>query len=142
MNHSKMNKLVQLALRNPNENEAAVAAKMFFKKLTGNRFLSTQWGLSGDDARRLMKLGGVQVKGAKPEPAPVYSQTVEEYTEAVSCLIKLMERDGEVRLSPVCLYLRMKPSTARRKLRAVYGTGLRWVFISKDDLMAALKILG
>lgn len=142
MNHTKMNKLVQLALCNPNENEAAVTAKMFFKKLTGNRFVSTQGGLSGDDARRLMKLGDVQVKGTKPEPPPVYSQTIEEYTEAVSCLTMLMRRDGEVRLSQICLYLRMKPSTARRKLRAVYGVGLRWVFNSMDDLMAALKILG
>lgn len=72
MNRDRTLKFMRLALGNPNENEAAVAAKRFFKQLPG-RFSSKEWGITGDEARRLMKLAGVQIKGGeqpKPEPKP------------------------------------------------------------------------
>lgn len=66
---AKLQKLVNLALGTNNEGEGSNAARMFFKKLKSldMKFSSKTWGLTGDQARRLMELGGVQIKGAEPK---------------------------------------------------------------------------
>lgn len=147
LNVSKMNKVIQLALKNPNEHEAKVAASRFFKYLKGHRFVSTQWGLTGDDARRLMSLAGVKVKGVKeevkpePESKAMAYDTFDGYCKVIASLRSLLEMNGEVRLSQICEILGMKATTARRKLRAVYGAGTRWVFSTDMDLVSAVNVL-
>lgn len=149
LNVSKMNKVIQLALKNPNENEAKVAASRFFKYLKGHRFVSTQWGLTGDDARRLMSLAGVKVKGVKEEvkvepkdESKVMSyDTFAGYCGLIASLRSLLEMNGEVKLSQICELMGMKATTARRKLRAVYGAGTRWVFTTDMDLVSAVNVL-
>lgn len=66
---SKLQKYVNLALNNSSEHEAQSAARMFFKKLSSQnlKFNSKAYGITGDQARKLMELGGVQIKGSKPE---------------------------------------------------------------------------
>lgn len=151
LNVSKMNKVIQLALKNPNENEAKVAASRFFKYLKGHRFVSTQWGLTGDDARRLMSLAGVKVKGVKeevkvepkaePESKVMSYDTFAGYCGLIASLRSLLETNGEVKLSQICELMGMKATTARRKLRAVYGAGTRWVFTTDMDLVSAVNVL-
>lgn len=153
LNVSKMNKVIQLALKNPNENEAKVAASRFFKYLKGHRFVSTQWGLTGNDARRLMSLAGVKVKGVKeevkvePKAEPkdeskaMPYDTFASYCNLIASLRSLLEMNGEVKLSQICELMGMKATTARRKLRAVYGAGTRWVFSTDMDLVSAVNVL-
>lgn len=147
LNVSKMNKVIQLALKNPNENEAKVAASRFFKYLKGHRFVSTQWGLTGDEARRLMSLAGVRVKGVKeevkvePESKAMAYDTFDGYCGLIASLRSLLEMNGEVKLSQICELMGMKATTARRKLRAVYGAGTRWVFSHDMDLVSAVNVL-
>ena len=72
MSTAKLQKYVNLALNNSSEGEASTAARMFFKKLRSldMRFNSKSWGLTGEQARKLMELGGVQIKGAKLKTEP------------------------------------------------------------------------
>lgn len=129
MSTAKLQKYVNLALNNSSEGEAQTAARMFFKKLRSldMRFNSKTWGLTKDQAHKLMVLGGVQIKGAKPEPSKA---------EPVST-------DGEVfTLSDLCKFYGMEPSKARRILRKHFGTqNKRWSWTFGPELDEVRKIL-
>jgi len=119
--NTKLQKYVNLALNNSSEGEASTAARMFFKKLRSldMRFNSKSWGLTGEQARKLMELGGVQIKGAKPEPD--------------------LGSGLELNLADVIRMtgLDIEPSKARRILRKVFGKRGSWKFTMAEAKAAA-----
>lgn len=122
MSTAKLQKYVNLALNNSSEGEASTAARMFFKKLRSldMRFNSKTWNLTGAQARKLMELGGVQLKGAKPEPKPeptVDSQRV-------------------ITLKDVLHGMDIESSKARRILRNKFGKCGSWVFTPEEGARA------
>lgn len=126
MNHTKMMKFVKLALNNSNESEATVAASQFFKRLkaAGERFNSKVWGLNGEDARRLMTLGGVQPKGQDIKVDESADDTIRVYTL------------GDV-LHYHAFTCDMDPAKARRILRKHLGKKGAWVFTQREMIEAA-----
>ncbi|XAO54160.1 hypothetical protein [Yersinia phage vB_YenM_P744] len=111
MNHTKLQKYVNLAINNSSTAEASTAARMFFKKLKSldMKFSSKTWGLNKDQAVHLMKLGNVQIKGTKPEEPKNIGEDI-------------------ITLAEMCSSLNMTPSKARRILRKRFGNAKRWAW--------------
>lgn len=126
---AKFKKFINLALNNSNENEAQTAARMFFRKLKSldMKFNSKSWGLTGEQARKLMELGGVQIKGAKPEK-PKTEQNDYEGPRTTT-------------LKDVLEGLDIDPSKARRILRKVFGKRGSWLFTHDEAVEARLTII-
>lgn len=123
MSTAKLQKYVNLALNNSSEGEASTAARMFFKKLRSldMRFNSKSWGLTGEQARKLMELGGVQIKGAKPKIEPDLGSGLE------------LNLADVIRMTG----LDIEPSKARRILRKVFGKRGSWKFTMAEAKAAA-----
>lgn len=123
MSTAKLQKYVNLALNNSSEGEASTAARMFFKKLRSldMRFNSKSWGLTGEQARKLMELGGVQIKGAKPKTEPDLGSGLE------------LNLADVIRMTG----LDIEPSKARRILRKVFGKRGSWKFTMAEAKAAA-----
>lgn len=123
MSTTKLQKYVNLALNNSSEGEASTAARMFFKKLRSldMRFNSKSWGLTGEQARKLMELGGVQIKGAKLKTEPDLGSGLE------------LNLADVIRMTG----LDIEPSKARRILRKVFGKRGSWKFTMAEAKAAA-----
>lgn len=143
MNRDRTLKFMRLALGNPNENEATVAAKRFFKQLPG-RFSSREWGITGDEARRLMKLAGVQVKGGEQPKVSgdlyqgILSPMNTKFSDSFWVRFKGLR---EVSLKQLCEALGVTPPAARRQLRKVLECDGSWVWSSGYELEVAARII-
>ena len=130
MSTAKLQKYVNLALNNSSEGEASTAARMFFKKLRSldMRFNSKTWNLTGAQARKLMELGGVQLKGAEPKPEP--KETPDEV------YVNLDDGSRVITLKDVLYGMDIESSKARRILRNKFGKCGPWVFTPKEGARA------
>lgn len=139
MSTTKLQKYVNLALNNSSEGEASTAARMFFKKLRSldMRFNSKSWGLTGEQARKLMELGGVQIKGAKKESAEEMAERVRK--EIYGHNNADLGSGLELNLADVIRMtgLDIEPSKARRILRKVFGKRGSWKFTMAEAKAAA-----
>ena len=135
MSTAKLQKYVNLALNNSSEGEASTAARMFFKKLRSldMRFNSKSWGLTGEQARKLMELGGVQIKGAKSKTEP--KETPDEVQ------VNMDAGPRTTTLKEVLEGLDIEPSKARRILRKVFGKRGSWLFTYDEAVEARATLI-